>query len=151
MTKNYFQQQGDFFTTMGSPSLLNGNSLKECCELSESLINEEVVNETLPALRKYQTNPSLENLTELADGIVDSVYVLLHAAHSLGIPFDACWNEVHRSNMAKINPDGSVTRREDGKILKPAGWTPPNLHSIMLDWDTTRQYGESYHRKGMVS
>jgi len=30
--------------------------------------------------------------------------------------------------MAKVDPvTGKVKRREDGKILKPEGWTPPDL------------------------
>jgi predicted HAD superfamily Cof-like phosphohydrolase len=38
------------------------------------------------------------------------------------------WDEVLRSNMAKVDPlSGKVRRREDGKILKPEGWKPPNL------------------------
>jgi len=36
---------------------------------------------------------------------------------------EAAFNEVHRSNMAKLG--GS--KRTDGKILKPPTWTPPNL------------------------
>jgi predicted HAD superfamily Cof-like phosphohydrolase len=32
-----------------------------------------------------------------------------------------------RSNFAKIGEDGKVRKREDGKVLKPVGWTPPDL------------------------
>jgi len=38
--------------------------------------------------------------------------------------------EVHRSNMAKL-VDGKVIRREDGKVLKPEGWTPPDVKGAM--------------------
>jgi predicted HAD superfamily Cof-like phosphohydrolase len=38
------------------------------------------------------------------------------------------WEEVARSNLSKIDSNtGMVLRRDDGKILKPANWTPPNL------------------------
>jgi hypothetical protein len=34
--------------------------------------------------------------------------------------------------MAKIDPlTGTVLRRADGKILKPAGWTAPDLDSVI--------------------
>lgn len=135
---------------MGSPTLETKSRLY-CCELAYRLIIEEVDNETIPALLAYERSGSLEHLAELADGLVDSVYVLLHAAHSLGIPFDACWDEVHRSNMAKVNSDGSVNRRKDGKILKPEGWQPPNLFAILSDKKATEDYGEKYNTKGMVS
>ena len=36
-------------------------------------------------------------------------------------------DEVTRSNLAKIGPDGAVAKREDGKVMKPAGWTPPDI------------------------
>jgi predicted HAD superfamily Cof-like phosphohydrolase len=49
-----------------------------------------------------------------------------------GYKVDAAWNEVSRSNLAKINlATGKVEKREDGKVLKPAGWTPPNLTSYV--------------------
>jgi hypothetical protein len=32
--------------------------------------------------------------------------------------------------MAKL-VDGKVIRREDGKVLKPAGWTPPDIAGAM--------------------
>jgi predicted HAD superfamily Cof-like phosphohydrolase len=45
-----------------------------------------------------------------------------------GYKVDEAWAEVARSNLAKIDPTtGKVTKRADGKVLKPEGWTPPNL------------------------
>ena len=32
--------------------------------------------------------------------------------------------------MAKL-VDGKVLRREDGKVMKPEGWTPPELGAIL--------------------
>jgi hypothetical protein len=33
-----------------------------------------------------------------------------------------------RTNFAKIDKEtGKVRKREDGKVLKPLGWTPPEL------------------------
>lgn len=149
--RSLFEQQGEFFRVMGSPSLAGGSSLEFCCVLAERLINEEVIIETLPALAKYKSNPSFENLVELADGLVDSVYVLLHCANSLGIPFDIVWDEVQRSNMAKVWEDGTAHKREDGKILKPPGWKPPDIFGVLMEYETRRKMGDRYMEKGMVS
>lgn len=47
---------------------------------------------------------------------------------SLGADAEGAWKEVMRTNFAKIDKDtGKVRKREDGKVLKPTGWTPPNL------------------------
>ena len=36
------------------------------------------------------------------------------------------------TNFAKIDPDtGKVRKREDGKVLKPEGWQPPNLKPFL--------------------
>jgi len=72
-----------------------------------------------------------EDMAEFADGIADLIYVLVFSAHAYGIPIEEVWDEVQRTNMAKF-PDGKVLRREsDGKILKPEGWTPPDIKSIL--------------------
>lgn len=71
------------------------------------------------------------NLVAIADSLTDLLYVIYGAAHAYGIDIDACFAEVHRSNMSKVGPDGKVVRREDGKILKPDTYTPPDLESIL--------------------
>jgi len=81
-----------------------------------SLIKEEVF-ETIDAIIN-------SDLTGIADGICDSIYVLLGTAIECGIDISPVWNEVQRTNMNKEG--GSM--REDGKILKPEGWLPPRVY-----------------------
>lgn len=67
-----------------------------------------------------------------ADAVIDIMVVLIGYGLSRGWPMEALWEEVMRSNMAKIDPKtGKVRRREDGKILKPEGWTAPNLGAVL--------------------
>ena len=69
---------------------------------------------------------------ERADAVIDLIVVLIGYAHSMGWPLAALWAEVHRSNMEKVDPaTGAVRRREDGKILKPDGWTPPDVAGVL--------------------
>ena len=50
------------------------------------------------------------------------------AIHSGGFDAEGAWKEVMRTNFAKIDKDtGKVRKREDGKVLKPTGWTAPDL------------------------
>jgi predicted HAD superfamily Cof-like phosphohydrolase len=66
------------------------------------------------------------------DALVDILVVTIGALHSIGVDVEGAWNEVHRSNMAKVDSGtGVVLRREDGKILKPEGWQPPNLKQYL--------------------
>jgi predicted HAD superfamily Cof-like phosphohydrolase len=88
-------------------------------------------------LRKEETMEFLEarfveNEVEEFDAVLDLIVVLIGYGLSRGWPMDEGWAEVMRSNMAKIDPySGTVRRREDGKILKPEGWTPPNLADLI--------------------
>jgi len=65
---------------------------------------------------------------EALDALIDILVVTIGAIHSMGADAEGAWQEVMRTNMAKIDPaTGQVRRREDGKILKPEGWQPPDL------------------------
>lgn len=74
----------------------------------------------------------LNNEVEEFDAVLDQIVVLIGYGFSRGWPMHEGWAEVMRSNMAKIDPKtGMVLRRTDGKILKPEGWTPPDLGSLL--------------------
>ena len=65
---------------------------------------------------------------EQLDALIDILVVTIGAIHSMGADAEGAWKEVMRTNFAKIDHDtGKVRKREDGKVLKPVGWTPPNL------------------------
>jgi predicted HAD superfamily Cof-like phosphohydrolase len=69
-----------------------------------------------------------EDRVEQLDALIDILVVTIGAIHSLGADGEGAWKEVMRTNFAKIDHDtGKVRKREDGKILKPIGWTPPKL------------------------
>ena len=69
-----------------------------------------------------------ENRVEQLDALLDFIVVTAGAIHSAGMDGEGGWKEVMRTNFAKIDKDtGKVRKREDGKVLKPLGWTPPNL------------------------
>jgi predicted HAD superfamily Cof-like phosphohydrolase len=66
--------------------------------------------------------------TEKVDACFDMMWVIIGYMRSRGWDCEAIWNEGSDSNLAKIDPEtGLVKRREDGKILKPAGWQEPNF------------------------
>jgi predicted HAD superfamily Cof-like phosphohydrolase len=64
---------------------------------------------------------------EQLDALIDILVVTIGAIHSAGYDAEGAWKEVMRSNFAKIGDDGKVRKRDDGKVLKPVGWTAPNL------------------------
>ena len=65
---------------------------------------------------------------ETLDALIDILVVTIGAIHSAGFDAEGAWKEVMATNFAKIDKEtGKVRKREDGKVLKPIGWTPPNL------------------------
>ena len=89
-------------------------------ELYYGLIKEEVAE----LLAAHQDGDSIEQL----DALIDILVVTIGALHSMGVDAEGAWNEVMRTNFAKINPEtGKVNKRHDGKVLKPEGWQPPDL------------------------
>ena len=65
---------------------------------------------------------------EQLDALIDILVVTIGAIHSAGFDAEGAWKEVMRTNFAKIDKEtGKVRKREDGKILKPLGWTAPEL------------------------
>ena len=136
-TLSHFLQQREFMVAMGKRvSVIPGDALLVDIELAVNLIKEEVNEELLAAVKQLVSGPMDGDheqmlLTSILDGAVDAVYVIYQLCNTLGLPFDEAFAEVHRSNMAKKSPDGTVHYREDGKVLKPPGWTPPNLRAII--------------------
>ena len=82
---------------------------------------EEEYNDELKAAIKACDN------VEIVDALVDILVVTIGALHSMGADAEGAWKEVMKTNFAKIGEDGKVRKREDGKVLKPVGWVPPDL------------------------
>lgn len=123
------------------------------------LVHEEVNEELLPSLRELQLINIMPNhytdaerkvivgkvLTEILDGAIDSVYVIIGALHDAGLGglFQAAWNEVQKSNEAKAvnTPDGKqriIKKNKEGKVMKPEGWEKPKLDVLVkAKLDTT--------------
>ena len=70
----------------------------------------------------------LEQIAEQGDAFVDMWYYSLNAACKKGINLSSIFNLVHNANMAKRDPaTGQFLKRADGKIIKPQGWTAPDV------------------------
>jgi predicted HAD superfamily Cof-like phosphohydrolase len=89
--------------------------------LRSDLIKEEYTELHIAIMR--------DDLINIADGITDLIVVLLGTAISYGIDIRPIWNEIHKTNMAKIG--GPI--RDDGKILKPTGWKAPEIDRLLKE------------------
>lgn len=89
-----------------------------------------------------QTAECITNIwNEIVDGFGDSAFVAINGIYKcfriLGRDHEDATEstrEVMRricnANLSKINPDGSVEVDEDGKVVKPADFTPPDHRDL---------------------
>lgn len=90
------------------------------------LLDEEVV--------ELFEGGTVGTLVDVADAITDCFYILIGTAIEYGIAdkLPALFDEVHRSNMSKLDSNGNPIYREDGKVLKSENYSPPNLKDIIF-------------------
>ena len=94
------------------------------CTLRLALIQEEL-DELKEAL--------LENdIVETADAIADILYVVYGTAVAFGIGIDEVFEEVHSSNMSKLDVDGTAIFDEMGKVMKGPDYFRPNIAQVLL-------------------
>jgi predicted HAD superfamily Cof-like phosphohydrolase len=88
------------------------------------LIKEEVAE----LMQAHSQGDQIEQL----DALIDILVVTVGAIHSMGADGEGAWKEVMKTNFAKIDKEtGKVRKREDGKVLKPVGWVPPELRQYL--------------------
>jgi predicted HAD superfamily Cof-like phosphohydrolase len=99
---------------------VNGEINEDQYDLYLNLIKEEVA--------ELQVAVDDCDPVEQLDALIDILVVTIGAIHSAGFDAEGAWKEVMRTNFAKIDHEtGKVRKREDGKVLKPVGWTAPEL------------------------
>jgi len=73
------------------------------------------------------------DLTQIADALGDKLYILCGTilAHGLQHKIIEVFEEIHRSNMSKLDDNGQPIYREDGKIMKSSNYFLPDIASIL--------------------
>jgi predicted HAD superfamily Cof-like phosphohydrolase len=119
-----FELVGDFMEAMDQEIQIYPVFPEEHIQkLRVDLIEEE--------LDELQLGIDNQDIVEVADALTDLLYVIYGAGQAFGIDLDECFQEVHCSNMSKLGQDGRVIKREDGKVLKPNTYFPPDIASVL--------------------
>jgi predicted HAD superfamily Cof-like phosphohydrolase len=73
------------------------------------------------------------DLVEIADALGDQLYILCGTIlkHGLQHKIEEVFEEIQKSNMSKLDAEGSPIFREDGKILKGENYFKPNIKRIL--------------------
>jgi hypothetical protein len=97
--------------------------------LYTKLINEEFIEWGEECWRRdsydHKTSADLKELADL-------VYVCYGYANAMGYNLDEALRRVHENNLGRcLQPDGSVKRRADGKILKNEDYPKVKLDDLI--------------------
>lgn len=121
----------DFNLAMGAEipnqPMAAGDIGTELEEMLNDLITEEY--------KELQEARAKGDLIGVIDALQDLKYVIYGYELRLGISSEEHFAEVQAANMRKL--EGEPRWREDGKRLKPEGWTGPD-HAAVLDCITER-------------
>lgn len=92
------------------------------------LIKEEV--------NEYDEGLGNKDIVNIASELSDILYVTYGAIleHGLANHIERVFDAIHTANMAKL---GGETR-DDGKIMKPEGWKPADVESIIKGHEIER-------------
>lgn len=95
------------------------------CVLRQRLLQEEVLE-----LHEAWSN---KDIVEVADAITDCLYILFGTAIEFGLQdkLEDFFDEVHGSNMSKLDENGKAIYRNDGKVLKSEKYYKPDLKKIL--------------------
>ena len=135
MTDPLLQKQKQELEDNMNPFRDQEKFMRACDQTVESLNQDQfnmylklIEEETRELAVAIDNNDKVESL----DALIDILVVTIGAIHSMGADGEGAWKEVMRTNFAKIDKDtGKVRKREDGKVLKPLGWAPPELSQFV--------------------
>lgn len=96
---------------------------RQLLELRTRLLDEETA--------EFAAAAAQRDLAAIADALADVVYVAYGTAVTVGLDLDAVLDEVHRSNMSKLDEEGRPVLRDDGKVLKSPRYFPPDVASVL--------------------
>lgn len=122
MTNKMLEQVKEFNANLDSPGWLS--SSKELDKLLVKMIEEEV--------KELRDAVEANHIEEVVDALCDILYTTLGAVVRWDIGIEEAFNRVHTSNMSKL-VDGYFLKNEDGKVIKPDSYQPPNFEGVIVD------------------
>jgi predicted HAD superfamily Cof-like phosphohydrolase len=124
----------EFHKTFGSPMNQDVRTSSTSLDLLRVDMLKEEVNELSDELALCDT-------VEVLDAIVDIIYLAIGTAVTYGLQdcLPAAFNEVHRSNMSKLDENGKPIYNDAGKVMKSNLYTPPNLAQFIEGKDENRE------------
>ena len=128
-----FQKVGEFMRCMGQDVKTSPMNTvdKRLINLRMVLIAEEAGELGAEFLDLLESTDNPPKLCNLAKELTDLLYVVYGAGQAFGIDLDKCFEEVHNSNLSKLDSDGRPVYRDDGKVVKGPNYKAPDMRKIV--------------------
>jgi predicted HAD superfamily Cof-like phosphohydrolase len=130
LTQSNFDDVGDFHRKFDLPTSYDGPAEfigEGAFKFRYGFLQEE--------LREMKESHDRGDLAGVADALADLVYVALGTAHMYRIPFDEVFAAVQEANMKKERASSAYDERSKRgsslDVVKPKGWTPPDIQAIL--------------------
>ena len=128
------EEARSFRETFGQEMLPNishyGFIKKKLWSMQLDLVKEEASEFLVAADEVYADPENNKRRSELLKELADLTFVCYQFAATYGLDLDAALRRVYESNMSKLDEDGKVIYRADGKVLKGPNYEPPNLDGL---------------------
>ena len=128
------EEAKSFRRTFGQEILGNisqyGFIKKKLWGMQLSLITEECMEFNDAADELFADPENDKRREELLKELSDLVFVCYQFAAAYGLDLDEALRRVYESNMSKLDDEGNVIYREDGKVLKGPNYQPPDLNGL---------------------
>lgn len=105
---------------------------EEFAELVEAVYGAEARDVVVAAVREAaRLDDGTRDVVAAADALADIATVDFCFAAEAGIPLDDLLEEVHRSNLSKVDEDGQPVKDAAGKFVKGPNYRPPDVASVL--------------------
>jgi len=99
-----------------------------------NILLRNIVSNSNPPNYNNEGKDDLELMAEQVDAFVDIDYYNCNAAAKVGFNVDDVFDLVHQANMSKKFEDGIFHKNSEGKVIKPPGWTEPDVKVVVSKW-----------------
>lgn len=109
---------------------IKNNEVPTFLNLEETMLRYTLMREEN---EEYLEAAKNNDMIEIADALGDQLYILLGTIlrHGVQDKIVEVFDEIHRSNMSKLDENGNPIYREDGKVLKSNLYFRPDIAKIM--------------------
>ena len=127
-SESYYSSEEDAFAYQKTPLDMVAEFCKITGQSPTPSLYVKLIGEEFDEWAKEGMRKSEADLKELAD----IVYVLYGYALAMGYDLDEAVRRVHQNNVGRcVQPDGTVKRRADGKIIKNKDYPKVNLSDLV--------------------